>query len=58
MKDVREEVCEKASDYVLALDNAEFANAFGGVAALLADLRKAVRAWEANCDESSSRGGE
>ena len=53
MKDPRDEVCEKASDYLLALDSAEFSEAFGNADSMLADLRKAIKKWEASYDWSS-----
>lgn len=40
------EVCECASDYVLAFRNDEFANTFGGIDKLRKDLEESVSNYE------------
>jgi hypothetical protein len=45
-EDPRDAVCEKASDYLLALGTPEFARLNGGTEKLLQELRDAVFAWE------------
>lgn len=53
--DARDAACEAASDYVLGLNNAEFATLNGGTDALLDALRKAVSAWERWRDSMGDR---